>query len=101
MAVHVLVAKAFVPNPSNLPEVNHLGPKSDCQASQLEWRTHAGNCRYSVRKDAGVWFISKYNKWTARYNAVPNKETHLGYFSTKREALRARRDAMKSLLDIL
>ena len=97
VAVHTLVARAFIPNPTGLPEVNHLGPKSDCRASQLEWRTHAGNCRYSMSKDAGVWFIKKYDKWTARYSAVPNKETHLGYFDTKKEALKARRAAMAAL----
>lgn len=47
--VHILVAKGFVPNPGNKPEVNHKdfnrwNPKSD----NLEWVTHAENVRYSA-----------------------------------------------------
>lgn len=38
--VHILVAKAFIPNPGNKPEVNHkLGVTIDNRASQLEWAT--------------------------------------------------------------
>jgi len=97
IAVHRLVAEAFIPNPLGLPEVNHLGPKNDCRASQLEWRTHAGNCSHSMRKDDGVWYIKKYRKWTARYSPEPNKEVHLGYFLTRQEATEARKEAIETL----
>lgn len=43
-AVHILVARAFIPNPSNLPEVNHKdGIKSNCHVTNLEWVTRQGN----------------------------------------------------------
>src|SRR5580698_9444442 len=42
-SVHILVAEAFLPNPKGLPEVNHLGPKSDCRALMLEWTDKRGN----------------------------------------------------------
>src|SRR6266853_691184 len=48
-AVHILVAKAFIPNPLNLPEVNHLGPKSDCRATMLEWATKRSNSIHAVK----------------------------------------------------
>jgi hypothetical protein len=63
--VHVLVAKAFIPNPLNLPEVNHLGKSDDCRANMLEWRTKLGNVQHSVateRKGTGGVSFEKEKK---------------------------------------
>ncbi len=46
---HILVAKAFIPNPNNFPEVNHIdGNKDNNAASNLEWNTRLQNQRHSV-----------------------------------------------------
>ncbi len=42
--VHVLVAKAYIPNPRECPEVNHInGNKHDFSVKNLEWVTHKEN----------------------------------------------------------
>ena len=52
--IHRLVAEAFIPNPDNLPEVDHKnGRKLDNRANNLRWVTKEDNLRYmnNRRKD--------------------------------------------------
>lgn len=47
--VHRLVANVFIPNPLNLPVVNHKdGNKQNNSASNLEWCTNSYNVRHSM-----------------------------------------------------
>ena len=70
--VHRLVAETFLPNPENLPEVNHKDEDKtnnfvflnedgsvDKEKSNLEWKNHRDNCNHGTRNERSAKARSK------------------------------------------
>lgn len=62
--VHREVAKAFIPNPNNLPCVNHKDlNKQNNQVDNLEWCSYSYNSKHAIIKGANTMSgFNKYNK---------------------------------------
>lgn len=85
MRVHRLVAMAFLPNPLELPEVNHRDEnKANNCVSNLEWCDHRYNNTYGSKR--GKWvgernFAAKYSRDAALF-VFKNHTCNGGKFGT-------------------
>lgn len=61
--LHRLVARAFIPNPDNLPEINHRdeNKKNNC-VENLEWCDRIYNVNYGTRNERASRKILQYSK---------------------------------------
>lgn len=102
--VHRLVAKAFVPNPGNLPVIDHVDhDRANNKASNLRWLTQGDNVRHSRKlmckprqkpmSNTGERYISKQKK-DGKYRLTINLK-QIGVFDTIEEAKAVRDEILK------
>lgn len=72
--LHRLLAQAYIPNPDNLPQVNHInGDKTDNRLENLEWVTASQNSQH--KWDTGLAVASRATRLAAAKNiSVANKK---------------------------
>lgn len=81
ITVHKLVAQAFIPNPNNLPQVNHLDEdKTNNDVINLEWCTPSQNIRHSAHQQScRINQLSLDGKFIRTWDSSHDIERELGY----------------------
>ena len=84
---HRLIADCFLPNPNNLPQINHINEiKDDNRVDNLEWCTANYNINYGTRnerdaktKTKTVYQYTKDGQFIAKYPSLCEVGRQLGY----------------------
>lgn len=91
--IHRLVACAFLPNPDNKKEVDHIDRcKTNNMVTNLRWVTRSENMLNTYRRDNPLLGISwkKSHKQYEVHFTLNNKIKHYGLYKTIEEAIQVR-----------
>ncbi len=99
--VHRLVANAFIPNPENKPQVDHIdNNKTNNNVNNLRWCTNDENqfnkCISKANKTGVKGITNENDNWRSQITHN-KKKYHLGYFENIEDAAKARQIKAKEL----
>ena len=90
--IHRLVGFAFIPNPENLREIDHIDQnKANNSISNLRWVSRSNNNRNKPKKQntsskyMGVCFDKANGKYRAKIQ-INNKNKYIGIYETEEDA---------------
>ena len=85
---HRLLAVQFIPNPDNLPEIDHInGIKVDNRLENLRWVNHIQNSNNRKSNSLTRYiYTTSQNRYQVRFR-VNGKKIHFGNYKTLEEAM--------------
>lgn len=100
--VHRIVAMAFIPNPENKPQVNHIdGNKQNNHVSNLEWATAKENIKHAWKSGLSKPLYGDKSKHKTPVLQYDIKGNFLGAYPTIRMAAQATGTSENGISDVI